>query len=191
MKIIVKEETYQEEIKHSKFITVLIPVKSKEEVKECLRKVKENYPKATHYCYAFRLEQDKGMSDDGEPAKTAGAPMLTVLEKQSLINILAVTVRYFGGVKLGPGSLIKAYTGGVQKALANANKEEVEEGYEVAISCSYQEEKQVEKALQGIYIKKKYYDEKCHFLCQGKKEEFESLKPFLTTDLIPTLIPKK
>ncbi len=190
MKIILKEEIYQEEIKHSKFITLLFLVKSKEEIKTYLEKVKREYPKANHYCYAFRLEQEKGMSDDREPAKTAGAPMLTVLEKQDMVQILAVTVRYFGGIKLGPGGLIKAYTSGVQHALELASKQEVEPGYEVTISCSYQEEKKLERMFQTLRKKNKYYDEKCHLVYYVTKKELELMQEVALEYCTPTLIPK-
>lgn len=104
-------------IKNSRFITALIKINCKEEVSSYLRELKDKYPKATHYCYAYILLDDKKSSDDGEPNKTAGLPILNVLEKENLTNILVVVIRYFGGIKLGAGGLIRAYSNSVSNAL--------------------------------------------------------------------------
>ena len=95
-------------IKNSRFITLLFKVYDDTNINEIFDKVKDEYPKATHYCYAFITESRKKSSDDGEPGGTAGMPMLNVLEKEGFINVLAITVRYFGGIKLGAGGLVRA-----------------------------------------------------------------------------------
>ena len=108
MKTITENSNYQIEIKNSKFITELIKIDN-ENIKDILEEMKIKYPKATHYTYALRLENYQKSSDDGEPGGTAGTPMLNVLEKEDIINVLAVTIRYFGGIKLGAGGLLRAY----------------------------------------------------------------------------------
>lgn len=106
-------------IDKSKFITSLFPVETVEEANLILAATRKKYYDATHNCYAYIL--DGGMvqkcSDDGEPSKTAGFPMLDVLKKNDITNILAITTRYFGGIKLGAGGLIRAYSTSVSTAL--------------------------------------------------------------------------
>jgi uncharacterized YigZ family protein len=109
-----------DEIKKSRFISILYPVDSEEAVLNALSETKAKYPNATHYCYAYILghhAEIQKSSDDGEPQKTAGFPMLEILKKNDLTQILAVVVRYFGGVKLGSGGLIRAYAQSVRLAL--------------------------------------------------------------------------
>ena len=115
----IKENTKNEIIiKNSRFITLLYKIRSKEEIEQYLQQVKKLYPKATHYCYAYKIgENIKKTSDDGEPGGTAGMPMLNVLDKEDITNILAITIRYFGGIKLGAGGLIRAYSKSVKEAL--------------------------------------------------------------------------
>ncbi len=107
-------------IKKSRFICDLFQVSTKEEADEYLTQVKKEHYKANHHCSAYILRTtplSKKSSDDGEPSGTAGNPMLNVLENHELTNVLAVTTRYFGGVKLGAGGLIRAYTQSVTEAL--------------------------------------------------------------------------
>lgn len=108
------------EIKKSRFITYLIPIQTEEEFNEQLAAIRKEHYKATHHCQAFILNEDSSiqrMSDDGEPSGTAGVPMLEVLKRNNLTYIMAVTVRYFGGTKLGAGGLIRAYSTSVSEAL--------------------------------------------------------------------------
>ncbi|MDR2464877.1 MAG: YigZ family protein, partial [Streptococcaceae bacterium] len=101
------------ERKKSKFITRIYRIQSEEEARKILEAVKKENWKANHNCSAFVLGERSEItrsSDDGEPSGTAGAPMLEVLVKRDLTNILAVTTRFFGGIKLGGGGLIRAYS---------------------------------------------------------------------------------
>lgn len=106
-------------IDKSKFITTLYPVDTVEEANEILAVARKKYYDATHNCYAYVIDNGniQKCSDDGEPSKTAGFPMLDVLKKNDLTNILAITTRYFGGIKLGAGGLIRAYSSSVSSAL--------------------------------------------------------------------------
>lgn len=107
--------------KKSKFIANLIKVESKEEAEEKIQEIKKKYYDARHNCVAYRLLVDEKVeekaSDDGEPSGTAGGPMLNILQKNNLSNVLIVVTRYFGGILLGTGGLVRAYSEALQKAI--------------------------------------------------------------------------
>lgn len=108
----------------SRFVGLAHPVVATPQVRQLLKEIKARYHDATHYCYAYRLIGREGIiasSDDGgEPARSAGPPILRVLEAQGLLNTLVVVVRYFGGTKLGVGGLIRAYGDAARETLAQA-----------------------------------------------------------------------
>jgi uncharacterized YigZ family protein len=113
----------EEEIKHSRFISLLFHCPDAEVMKQVLAQAKIDYPSASHYCYAFIAGMpnntvDMGSSDDGEPAGSAGRPMLASLQGAELGEIGAVVVRYFGGTKLGVGGLVRAYSSGIKQGLS-------------------------------------------------------------------------
>lgn len=108
------------EIEKSVFITNIKYVESEDEAISFIEKIKEKYKDATHNCHAYIINEKpeiKRYSDDGEPQGSAGLPMLSVLEKEKLFNLVAVVTRYFGGKKLGKGGLVRAYTRGVSNCL--------------------------------------------------------------------------
>lgn len=110
-------------IKKSRFLTYLYPCKDEESAKEYIRQLRKQHPNANHHCYAFIIGDQNELqrsNDDGEPQGSAGVPMLEVLRQRQMQDILAVTVRYFGGIKLGAGGLIRAYGGSVSQALDQA-----------------------------------------------------------------------
>jgi len=157
MKTIIENSVYQIEIKNSKFITELIKINNSD-IKDILKELKVKYPKATHYTYALRLDNYQKSSDDGEPGGTAGTPMLNVLEKENLINILAVTIRYFGGIKLGAGGLVRAYTKSLTEALNNTKIKELTKGYKVEIHIPYSKQKELDYLLNNKEIIEKEYN---------------------------------
>ena len=113
------------EIKKSKFISLCFNVESAEDVSNILETIKKENKKATHVCFAYRIVGAEFLEkafDDGEPSGTAGKPILNVIQKQNLSNVLIVVVRYFGGIKLGAGGLLRAYL----KAASEATKEFLE-----------------------------------------------------------------
>jgi len=111
-------------LKKSRFISLLIPMFQIPDVQKALQDVRFKYPGANHYCYAYILKTEGGTmercSDDGEPTGTAGWPILNVLKKKELVNILAIVVRFFGGTLLGTGGLIRAYSEAIQISLDEA-----------------------------------------------------------------------
>ena len=149
---------YELIIKNSKFITLLYKINNEDIVKDILTNVKEIYPDATHYCYAYIIDNQKKSSDDGEPSKTAGLPILKVLENNQLNYILAIVVRYFGGIKLGANGLIRAYSKCTSNALKENTIKELIQGYNINITFSYQNLKKIDYLLKDILVNNKTFD---------------------------------
>lgn len=158
MYTIAKNEKNELIIKNSRFITLLIKITNKDEVDNYLKEIKKHYPKATHYCYAYKLkDQIKKASDDKEPSGTAGMPMLNILDKENITNVLAVTIRYFGGIKLGAGGLIRAYAKSVKEALDISQKIELITAHIGTITFPYSKENEVIYQLTNKNILEKSY----------------------------------
>ena len=139
-KTIKEDGQVQEEIKKSRFICHAKRVYSEEEARDFITAIKKEHYKATHNCSAFIIgerSEIKRTSDDGEPSGTAGVPMLGVLENHNLTNICVVVTRYFGGIKLGAGGLIRAYAGSVALAVKEIGIIEIKEQAGIAIQMSY------------------------------------------------------
>ena len=175
MKSIINKEIFETTIKNSKFIGVIIPIESKDDVKDNLNKLKEKYKNATHYCYAFKLINDKGFSDDGEPNKTAGIPILNVIEGNDLVNVLVVVIRYFGGIKLGPGGLIRAYSNTAKEVINKSTLTDLINGLVVSITFTYSNEKEVNYLLKNSIIKSKEYEQNCTYIIETTKEILDSI----------------
>lgn len=137
MKQIYEKVTVEIEINKSRFITNLIPVSSVLEAEEELALIKKTHYNATHNCYAYVIndQMNQKMNDDGEPSRTAGFPILDALLSNDLDNVLCVVTRYYGGIKLGKGGLIRAYKGATLEAIKKASfyKEETKEIYQTVI----------------------------------------------------------
>lgn len=158
MKTILKDSISEIEINKSRFITLLYKVKSIDIVKEKLDKVKDLYKDATHYCYAYIIDNNKKSSDDGEPGGTAGVPIMEVLLKNDLNYVLCIVVRYFGGIKLGAGGLVRAYSKSVSNSLSIANIGELILGYEISFIISYDNQRNMDYILKDIKLEKEYLD---------------------------------
>lgn len=165
-------------IKNSRFITLLIKIDDTTDVNMIFDSVKGEYPKATHYCYAYITKSFKKSSDDGEPGGTAGMPMLNVLEKEEMINTLAITVRYFGGIKLGAGGLVRAYSKSVRDAIISTETIEIEEGYKVKIIVSYDEQKNLDYILKGYPIINKTFLEDITYIVLIPKNKITVLSNY-------------
>ena len=129
--------------KKSKFIANLIRGNSKDEAENEIIKLKKNYYDARHNCFAYRVIENNHIvekaSDDGEPSGTAGAPMLNILQKNELCNILVVVTRYFGGILLGTGGLVRAYSDSLINAIKIAKKQAKILGCEMFVELEYTE----------------------------------------------------
>lgn len=176
MKTIKNEIINEIIIKNSKFITYIYKLEDNN-INKYLDKIKTLHPKATHYTYAYIYNNNGYSSDDNEPANTAGRPMLNVLEKEKLNNILVITVRYFGGIKLGAGGLIRAYTKSVTELLKQANYIYLEEGYKIKIVLDYNEEKQINYILENNIIEKNF-DDKITYIANISKDKLDKLKNY-------------
>lgn len=133
--------------KKSKFIANLIKVENKQDAEEKINKIKKTYHDARHNCVAYRIIEENKIieksSDDGEPSGTAGGPMLNILQKNNLCNILVIVTRYFGGILLGTGGLVRAYSETTQKAIENAQKIEMILGTEMEAKVEYSEYRKI------------------------------------------------
>ena len=130
----------QEEIKKSRFICHAKRIYSEEEARDFITAIKKEHYKATHNCSAFIIgerSEIKRTSDDGEPSGTAGVPMLGVLENHNLTNVCVVVTRYFGGIKLGAGGLLRAYAGSVALAVKEIGIIEIKEQAGIQIQMTY------------------------------------------------------
>ena len=140
MKIILKTKETEIVEKKSRFIANIAAVSSEEEAIEFIEKIKKKYYDARHNCYAYIIG-DKGdkkkCSDDGEPQRSAGMPMMEVLENQGYFDIAAVVTRYFGGTLLGVGGLIRAYQGAVIEGLNASVSGEIHEGFRAKYRFGY------------------------------------------------------
>lgn len=134
---IIKETVSEIEVERSRFIGIITHIENIEEIKDIITSIKKKYPKARHYCYAATIDGNKKYSDDGEPQGTAGKPMLDVLEKKNLTNVLIVVVRYFGGILLGSGRLLRTYVETTIKTISASEIVKIAEGYEIEFSVDY------------------------------------------------------
>ena len=139
------EENVQTEIteKKSKFIANLFYIENVEEAEELIKKTKKKYFDAKHNCIAYRVIENgqiiEKSSDDGEPSGTAGQPMLSILQKNNLANVLIIVTRYFGGILLGTGGLVRAYSSSLLKAIEKAKKVTKCLGQELQVELDYNE----------------------------------------------------
>ena len=155
----IKNNTHNEIIiKNSKFITYLYKINNIDDITTYLNQIKEINKDATHYCYAFILDNIKKADDNGEPSGTAGIPILKVLENNNLNNILAIVVRYFGGIKLGANGLIRAYTKSITNAISKDNIIELTKGYNINIEFNYNQIKEIDYLLKDININNKEFN---------------------------------
>ena len=136
------------EIRKSRFIAYAIPVADRDAAMDELRRLREEHPTATHVCWALLAGGQSGMSDDGEPSGTAGRPILEVLRHHDLDGVLAAVVRYYGGVKLGAGGLVRAYTDAIATALQDAPRVERVALASLSVEIGYPDEARVRRWIE-------------------------------------------
>lgn len=138
---ILKDEKAEIVEKKSKFIANICYVENVEEAEEKIKSIKKKYFDAKHNCVAYRVNENgqvvEKSSDDGEPSGTAGGPMLNILQKNNLCNIVVVVTRYFGGILLGTGGLVRAYSDATQKAIEKCIKVYKVDGIEIEVKLDY------------------------------------------------------
>ena len=181
MKTVKELFCHSTEVNRSKFITYLIPISEYEGLHQ---KLKKEHPKANHVVYALRYlnESDQiveNASDDGEPKGCAGVPTLNVLRGEELINVAILTVRYFGGIKLGTGGMARAYALSVKNVLANAPLIPYEKQSEYIFSTAYNEVDRTLYRLKQLGITKYERDfgtDSVNWKVMGSEEKIERLK---------------
>ncbi|MFC5680692.1 YigZ family protein [Streptococcus downii] len=174
----------QEEIKKSRFICHAKRVHSEEEARDFITATKKEHYKATHNCSAFIIgerSEIKRTSDDGEPSGTAGVPMLGVLENHNLTNVCVVVTRYFGGIKLGAGGLIRAYAGSVALAVKEIGIIEIKEQAGIAIQMSYAQYQEYGNFLRDHHLMEldTNFTDQVDTMIYIDKEEKENIKAAL------------
>ena len=124
-----------------------------------LNSAKEEYKDATHYCYSYIINNTERFNDDGEPGGTAGMPILNVLKQNELNYVLCIVIRYFGGIKLGAGGLVRAYTKSASECLNVSTLKELKIGFSIKISFDYGKVKLIDYTLNNIDIKDKTFED--------------------------------
>jgi len=176
MKTIKENISYQKIINKSKFIAEIKKINSKKEMDIFLEEVKNKWKDATHYTYAYRiLPNDIKAFDDGEPSKTAGFPILNVLEKKELNNIACIVVRYFGGIKLGAGGLVRAYTNTTVEALQNCEIIDLIPALEIELSLSYENWNTIQKLEELKNVISIQYNENVIVTIKIEKEKWNTV----------------
>ena len=179
--ITIKENVQTEiVVKKSKFICNLIKVDTQKEAEDIIKQFKKKYYDARHNCVAYRLVEDNNLieksSDDGEPSGTAGGPMLNILQKNNLCNIVCIVTRYFGGILLGTGGLARSYSDATLSAIEIAEKVEKSIGFEFEVELEYNnlETFKYYCRINNIFIKDiKYFD---IINCKIQLEEVNKVK---------------
>jgi uncharacterized YigZ family protein len=141
--------------KGSKFISFALPVSSEEEIKTHLNSLRKKYFDATHHCYAYMLGAERKIfraADDGEPAHSAGTPILNQIKSYGITNVLVVVVRYFGGTKLGVGGLVQAYKLAAEEALKVAIKIEIEITKMLQVGFEYDVQPEIMRLIKDFNL---------------------------------------
>lgn len=153
MKVITENSTAEIVEKKSRFIANVFYVESAEDAENKLNEVRKKYYDAKHNCYAYIIGKSGDIvksSDDGEPQGTAGHPMLDILKGENLTNCIAIVTRYFGGILLGTGGLVRAYSDSLKAALKIAKFSNIYEGYEVKFNVNYDNYAKAESIVQNL-----------------------------------------
>ena len=161
MRTINKDSKITIEITKSIFHSIMRHVDNVDDAKAFFQEIKEEFPNATHYCTAYVIGKNGEYghyNDDGEPSGTAGMPMFDVLRKNDLTNVAVVVVRYFGGIKLGAGGLVRAYSKSVSENLKVAEVVEIIEYKFIKLSFDYSLLKLVERNLDDAEIVSRHFD---------------------------------
>lgn len=192
-KTIKKEVLIEQELSKSKFLGYLAPITSEEEAKEYLRRIKKEHSKATHHCSAFVCGDIERSNDDGEPASSAGLPMLQVLRGHDLDGVIAVVVRYYGGIQLGVGGLIRAYGSSVSQAIDEAIILIPKEVFTYQLEFPYEYTNEVETHLSNVgEIVERHYDKDALYMVDvGDHESLLALNDFTSGTIKITYLSKR
>lgn len=168
--------------KKSKFIAQVWHVESREKAENKIQQIKKQYADARHNCYAYCVLEDEQLitksSDNGEPSGTAGVPILNVIVNHGLVNVLVVVTRYFGGILLGTGGLVRAYSNATSQAISKGNVIQMQKGWLLKIETEYPDWGSLKHYLQKrqIRILQVLYHQTIEVLVEATQEEVEKLE---------------
>ena len=172
-------------IEKSTFIGYAKPIETEEEAVEFINEIKKKHKDATHNVWAYTVGKSMNIqrySDDGEPQGTAGIPTLEVIKKEDLRDVVVVVTRYFGGVKLGAGGLVRAYTKGAKIGLQAAKIIEKVMYQEIKIKIDYNQLGKVQNEIMnmGYFIKDTIYEDNVEIIVYSRKNEMDNLIEIIT-----------
>jgi len=189
MKMVITMKSIQTTVRHeilvnkSLFIGHLIPVRSKDEAMKSYRRIKDEHPDATHHCYAYVIghaQNEQKYFDDGEPTRTAGLPMIEVLLKNDLTDVLAVSVRYYGGIKLGAGGLARTYGKSISETLEEARYVWLREFQLLKVTIPFDLIGAVEQPLRDRYtLVNTEYDENVNYFVQLATDDVKEFRNWM------------
>ncbi len=179
-----KEHTFENVINKSRFIAHIKPVTSEEEAKSFINEVKTQHKDATHNCSAYTVGPEMNIqkaNDDGEPSGTAGVPMLEILKKLDIHDACVVVTRYFGGIKLGGGGLIRAYSGAVRDVIYDIGRVELRAAIPVTVTLSYDQTGKFEYELESttFILRNQSYTDKVSYEIDVVQTEYDKFIEFL------------
>ena len=171
-------------ISKSRFIAYIKPVSTENEAKAFIDDIKTKHKDATHNCSAYTVGPEMNIqkaNDDGEPSGTAGIPMLEILKKQEIHNVCVVVTRYFGGIKLGAGGLIRAYSGAVRDVIYDIGRVELREAIPVTVTLDYDQTGKFEYELASttFLLREQFYTDKVSYQIDVVKNEYDAFIDFL------------
>lgn len=177
MKTIIEGKTAEVTEKKSRFIANMFHVENVTEADEKIKQINKKYYDAKHNCYAYIVDGIEKCSDDGEPSKTAGAPILDILKKNQFTNVLVIVTRYFGGILLGTGGLVRAYSEATKRAIENSDVVEIVSGERYIIEVSYENVNNVLYWCNKLNIKicENVYETSIKLTIESTKEDKEKL----------------
>ena len=171
-------------ISKSRFIAYIKPVSTENEAKAFIDEIKTKHKDATHNCSAYTVGPEMNIqkaNDDGEPSGTAGIPMLEILKKLDIHNVCVVVTRYFGGIKLGAGGLIRAYSGAVRDVIYDMGRVELREAIPVTVTLDYDQTGKFEYELASttFLLREQFYTDKVSYQIDVVKNEYDAFIDFL------------
>lgn len=171
-------------ISKSRFIAYIKPVSTENEAKAFIDEIKIKHKDATHNCSAYTVGPEMNIqkaNDDGEPSGTAGIPMLEILKKLEIHNVCVVVTRYFGGIKLGAGGLIRAYIGAVRDVIYDMGRVELREAIPVTVTLDYDQTGKFEYELASttFLLREQFYTDKVSYQIDVVKNEYDTFIDFL------------
>ncbi len=171
-------------ISKSRFIAYIKPVSTENEAKAFIDEIKTKHKDATHNCSAYTVGPEMNIqkaNDDGKPSGTAGIPMLEILKKQEIHNVCVVVTRYFGGIKLGAGGLIRAYSGAVRDVIYDIGRVELREAIPVTVTLDYDQTGKFEYELASttFLLREQFYTDKVSYQIDVVKNEYDAFIDFL------------